>query len=245
MLQHELAPDGKIYIVHYDPYDPIPQTTLGVIHNPDAPGLACDFRPYDYSLLPGKARAGLPNNPNYNLGPLVSQPADAGPDQTLVCYGDGVTLGVPDTTGRMAFAWSPGYGLSDSTAAQPIANPEHSVTYTLTVTDTSLPAHCQGPDRDEVTVTVDCEPEIQNVLTLNHDGINETLRIRYLQPGSSFAVFDRWGHQLYATSNYNQDWPQQPDLLREGVYFWIVKAPELVGSPEGGKSYAGSVTVLR
>lgn len=55
----QLAPDGKIYIASTNSVD-----KLGVIHNPDAKGLACDFRQHDLQL-PGKVYIGLPNMPHF------------------------------------------------------------------------------------------------------------------------------------------------------------------------------------
>jgi len=66
--------------------------------------------------------------------PLVA--AEAGPDKTIAA-GDGVMLdgsasgGVPP----YVYSWSPTTGLSDASASQPIASPESTTTYTLTVTD--------------------------------------------------------------------------------------------------------------
>ena len=81
------------------------------------------------------------------LPPLVAQ---AGPDKTIAA-GDGVLLegsasgGVPP----YVYSWSPTVGLSDASAAQPIASPASTTTYTLTVTD-----DYGQTDTDTVTVTV-------------------------------------------------------------------------------------------
>ena len=61
----QLAPDCKIYINSFASVD-----VLHVIHNPDEPGLACNFEQHAVQL-PFNHRRSLPHFPNYRLGPLV------------------------------------------------------------------------------------------------------------------------------------------------------------------------------
>jgi hypothetical protein len=66
----QLAPDGKIYIT------PSNGTLyLHVIEKPNEKGLACDFRQHAVHLGSYNG-TGLPNNPNYRLGPLDGSPCD-------------------------------------------------------------------------------------------------------------------------------------------------------------------------
>ncbi|MCO6487973.1 MAG: T9SS type A sorting domain-containing protein, partial [Phaeodactylibacter sp.] len=61
----QLAPDCKIYINSFASVD-----VLHVIHNPDEPGLGCNFEQHAIQL-PFNHRRSLPHFPNYRLGPLV------------------------------------------------------------------------------------------------------------------------------------------------------------------------------
>lgn len=82
LVQHELAPDGKIYIVM--DYGEWPDAShfcymdmnLSVINQPDSLGVACDFQPYSVYLGGHRTIAGLPNMPNYNLGALEGSACD-------------------------------------------------------------------------------------------------------------------------------------------------------------------------
>ncbi len=78
--------------------------------------------------------------------------ADAG-DDAAICVGELATIGGVVTasggTGPYAISWSPEIGLDDPTAANPVAAPSKTTTYTVTVTDAN---GCS--QSDEVTVTV-------------------------------------------------------------------------------------------
>ena len=64
-----LGPDGRIYISGVGQY-----IEMGVIQYPDSKGLACDVR--QHSINKTSQSQGIPNNPNYRLGPLDGSPAD-------------------------------------------------------------------------------------------------------------------------------------------------------------------------
>jgi len=82
------GPDGKIYESGPDtsplafsyPYSDSLYTmynmNLGVINSPDSLGAACDFQPYSFYLGGKRTYWGLPNNPDYDLGPLLGSPCD-------------------------------------------------------------------------------------------------------------------------------------------------------------------------
>jgi hypothetical protein len=80
--QHMLGPDSKIYIgtsYSYPDNSPVDSFTthLSVINNPDSGGTACNIQPYSFSLLGRKTYVGLPNFPNYNLGPIENLNCDS------------------------------------------------------------------------------------------------------------------------------------------------------------------------
>lgn len=82
------GPDGKIYYasawndgVNYN--FPYPDTeynvvnmNLGVINQPDSPGVACDFQPFSFYLGGKRNYWGLPNNPDYDLPQLHGSSCD-------------------------------------------------------------------------------------------------------------------------------------------------------------------------
>lgn len=82
-----LAPDGKIYFSRaYEwglpgfPYNDTIRNyineNLSVINYPDSLGAACDYQPFSFNLGGKRTYYGLPNNPNYELGPLIGSGCD-------------------------------------------------------------------------------------------------------------------------------------------------------------------------
>lgn len=84
MGQLKLAPDGKIYMGHNFnggyPYNDTTYNTfnmnLSVINSPDNLGAACDLQPYSFYLGGKRTYLGLPNNPDYDLGPVAGSICD-------------------------------------------------------------------------------------------------------------------------------------------------------------------------
>lgn len=84
----KLAPDGKIYaatgyyngVQNFYPYADSMYNyinmNLSVINYPDLLGSSCDFQPFSFSLGGKRAYYGLPNNPDYELGPDTGSVCD-------------------------------------------------------------------------------------------------------------------------------------------------------------------------
>ncbi len=83
-----LAPDDKVYLSmgYYAYYFPFPDSmhytgnmNLSVINQPDSLGAACQFSPYSFYLGGKRTYYGLPNNPDYEMGPLIGSGCDSLP----------------------------------------------------------------------------------------------------------------------------------------------------------------------
>ena len=96
----------------------------------------------------------FPNTDMVVFPPMMPFVADAGSD-TLICRGDSVTLGGNPTYNgggsNYLYTWAPMTGLNDHTIANPLAQPQQTTTYSVTVR-TSLGTYLSS---DTVTVTVD------------------------------------------------------------------------------------------
>lgn len=97
----QLAPDCKIYINSLTTVD-----VLHVIHNPNEPGLACNFEQHAVQLPFNHLRS-LPHFPNYRLGPLVEGEAPPPPCEPVVSIEEEAL-----PTGQKAYVFpnpAPGY----------------------------------------------------------------------------------------------------------------------------------------
>jgi gliding motility-associated-like protein len=149
--QHELGPDGKIYFAGQG--SALINNSLSVIVNPNGSSSTCGLS-LGLLLCGSRVYVHLPNLPNYNLGPLLAQTAEAGPPQAVICLGDSLQIGYPDTTGgAMIYAWQSHPDIADTTQPQHWVTPTQSTWYYLTVVDSAFGIPC-GVTRDSIHVIV-------------------------------------------------------------------------------------------
>ena len=62
-----------------------------------------------------------------------------------------------------------------------------------------------------------------NIITPNHDGKNDVLVIDNIQlyPGNSLAIFNRWGREVYKTTNYQNNWGGDENTATGNYYFLL------------------------
>jgi gliding motility-associated-like protein len=77
-----------------------------------------------------------------------------------------------------------------------------------------------GSDTDSVEVSInDVEFLVPNVVTPNGDAMNDTFVIDPKVGVVELKIFNRWGREVFAASNYKNDWAGQG--LADGVYFYM------------------------
>ncbi len=161
--------------------------------------------------------------------------------------GKSATLALPVTGNTVKYLWSPPAGLSSDTIANPVASPNQTTTYVLTVESTD---GCTA--KGEITVTVSYPIILPSAFTPNGDGHND---IFYVQGGyageliKDFSVYGRWGQKLFNVENVPPNtpsfgWdgtcngqPQQP-----GAYVYIVTVRSASGTDT---VYKGTVVLVR
>jgi gliding motility-associated-like protein len=85
----------------------------------------------------------------------------------------------------------------------------------------------------------ECQRVYPNIVTPNGDGVNDVLFIRNLPEGCEVNIFDRWGHRVYHSADYRQDW--NGTGLSDGVFYYSVVLPD----KENEAPHVGYVTLLR
>ncbi|MEO6884517.1 MAG: gliding motility-associated C-terminal domain-containing protein [Bacteroidia bacterium] len=163
-----------------------------------------------------------------------------GANQTIVIYTSITIGGSPTGPPGSTYSWHPTTGLSDSTAANPVATPLTTTTYTVTVTNAS---GCS--ERDSVTITVLPEISFPNGITPNGDGKNDTWIIDNIQyfPKCLVEIYNRWGELLFSSPGYITKWDGTYNAkpLPVGTYYYIIN----LNDPRFPNVYTGPITILR
>ena len=174
---HQLAPNGKIYIMGY-----AGATPLTVINHPDSFGLACGLDTFAYDSLP-YVTLGMPNFPYYRTPPARAYQADAGHD-TTICFGDTIMLGTPQVD-SVVYQWQSAAGfLSNTDIAQPFVAPVQTTSYYLTINDTVPHGYSCNIRTDTITVHVVPQPCVSGLNDLV--SVAATLKI-YPNPTGNYV----------------------------------------------------------
>jgi|GEM_PF-287381 len=137
-------------------------------------------------------------------------------------------------SGGTTYLWLPAAGLSCTTCPNPTATPTATTVYYVTVTNKE---GCSWVDSIRVVV-LENQIIVPNVITPNGDGINDYLLIKGLQyyPNSSINIYDRWGKEVYSSSNYTNNWGGGDQS--DGVYFYVLTL-------NTGKKYQGYFQIIK
>lgn len=148
-----------------------------------------------------------------------------------ISYGSSTTL---TASGGSSYLWFPSAGLSCTTCPAPVASPTVTTIYYATVTNKE---GCSWVDSVLVLV-LDNKIIVPNVITPNGDGVNDYLVIKGLQyyPNSSLDIFDRWGKEIYSTTNYVNNWDGGDQS--DGVYFYVLTL-------NTGEKYQGYIQLIK
>lgn len=163
--------------------------------------------------------------------------ADAGED-VLIPFGESTIL---QGSGNGSYFWGPIDDLSSPTSPQPLASPDVTTTYQLTVTSAG---GCES--YDEVTVFLESPIFSANTLTPNDDGLNDYWEIGNISsyPRAKVSVYDRWGQKVFNVVGYTNDkrWDGTYKGLKlpAATYFYVIDLQ--TGNDKG--IVTGSITII-
>lgn len=166
---------------------------------------------------------------------------DAGSNVTFYAGNSAGIGGNPTTsvTGT-TIKWMPHFGLSDTTAANPIASPTITTTYYVTVTNSG---NCSVTD----SVLFEIIPEVISTggLSPNGDGLNDSWVIENIElyPNCLVEIYNRWGELLFSSPGYLNKWDAtfNGKKLPVGTYYYIIN----LNDPVFPKPLTGPITILR
>ncbi|MFN4234602.1 MAG: gliding motility-associated C-terminal domain-containing protein [Bacteroidia bacterium] len=166
-------------------------------------------------------------------------------DEDTLINGESTTLHVTPASGYN-IVWAPASGLSNAASADPIATPNSTTEYIVSITDAQ---GCSRTDTLKITV-IDfiCEEPyiyLPNAFTPNGDGQNDILYLRgNLIDEMYLAIYNRWGELVFESTSPQVGW----DGTYKGmncdpavfVYYFTVKC-------RGGQEYfkKGNITLIR
>ncbi|RNI29027.1 gliding motility-associated C-terminal domain-containing protein [Rufibacter latericius] len=160
--------------------------------------------------------------------------ANAGRDTTII-QGQSLQL---KATGGNTYKWTPTTGLSNPNVADPVATPNVTTTYTVTV---SSGAGCEAVD--DITVTVLPRIVVVNTFSPNGDGINELWEIKNIEnyPDATVEIFNRYGAKVFSSNGYSQPWDgmHNGSPLPLATYYYIIRLKK------DEKPFTGSITIIK
>ena len=162
-------------------------------------------------------------------------------------YGGSVALTPVITGDATGYSWSPATGLSDTTVADPIADPSLTTQYTLKVV---TPEGCSASGT--ILVNVFGPLRIPNAFTPNGDGKNDVFYVLAGPPGAvikEFAVYNRWGQRIFQVQDapagdpsFGWNGQQHGSPVPTGTYVYILS----IQMPDGKQqAFSGTVELIR
>ncbi len=138
--------------------------------------------------------------------------ADAGTDVTI-CQGDATQL---QGSGGLTYLWAPAAGLDDPTLANPMASPNMTTTYTLTVTDNF---GCTDTARVTVDVIITTPPTVVSPVDICQDFVAP----RLMATGTNLVWYtDAALTNQVATGDEYQPGPAELDVTTVGTTIFFV-----------------------
>jgi gliding motility-associated-like protein len=169
---------------------------------------------------------------------LPTPTVSAGPDVTI-SLGNSVQLN-GSGTGIVTWSWFPNTGLTDPVIADPMASPTATTMYTLTGTDAN---GCSDMDTMMITVLIDYNVVISNLMTPNEDGYNDRWIVQNIEnyPDTKVIIVNREGQEVFSSDSYDNNWDgtsTSGKKLPDGTYYYVMQFRDDV------KVFKGAITIL-
>ncbi len=161
-------------------------------------------------------------------------------NDTMIKYGQSVPL---FAHGTQWYSWAPSGSVTDPNSPSPLAHPVETTSYVVYGMDTN---GCVNTDTVRVAVDYRGNLFVPTAFTPNGDGRNDVFRLVNLGPRSlmEFRVFNRWGQEVFSTTNPNGGWDGtwRGEKAPTGTYQYLIR----VGYPDQmTETFKGDVTLIR
>lgn len=146
-------------------------------------------------------------------------------------------------TGATHYQWEPAAYCDNPTSANPLVSPDVTTTFYVT----GKTAHgCQNTDSVQIVVVKNPVFFIPNVFSPDQNGLNDIfVPLVYCDFSlSRFAVYNRYGQQVYSTATAGAGWDGNLNGKKAdvGTYFWYIEGKNVKGQKVTRK---GDVQLIR
>ncbi|MGB3227172.1 MAG: gliding motility-associated C-terminal domain-containing protein [Saprospiraceae bacterium] len=150
--------------------------------------------------------------------------------ELIIPPGSSYTISINPNFSPAKIVWSPVLGLSCSDCLNPIINPSANTIYVVEITDEN---GCIVLAQISVKIEIDDNSWVPNVFSPNGDNINDIFKVISSNPAiqiQDFAIFDRWGNQVYYEHNKtiadHRGWDGNTlsqEKLNPGVFVYYIR----------------------
>lgn len=202
--------EGQFY--QWTPADGLSSTTV-----PNPVAMPSTTTTYTLIVTDTSGCDAITDNVTVIVRPLPT--ANAGADDTIT---EGATVQLVGT-GGLQYSWSPVEGLSNANLFNPVAQPDSTTDYVLTVTDLF---GCTNTDTVRITVINFTEPYwLPSAFTPDANGHNDVL---YVRGGGfktfQFSIFNRYGEMIFIAKDIKTGWDGKNQFTSDDVpadaYVW-------------------------
>jgi gliding motility-associated-like protein len=169
-----------------------------------------------------------------NVRPLAK--VFAGND-TIIAFNQPLQLNGIDVnnSGFTSYTWTPDYGLNNPLIANPVANLDRDIVYTLKA---STSEGCEGIDYISVKVYKGPEIYVPTGFTPDGDGLNDILKAIVV------SIYNRWGQLVFTTSDYQKGWDGKIEGVQQNpaAFVWMAEGVDYKGNLVRRK---GTTTIIR
>jgi gliding motility-associated-like protein len=157
-----------------------------------------------------------------------------------IMQGDSIQL---FATGSGLFSWTPSNTLNCVNCSDPIATPQETTNYCVTVSDNN---DCLSTSCVLVSVQIPASIFIPNAFTPDANGLNDVFRPQLNEVHDyTMLIFNRWGEKLFESTSVDQGWNgfYKGHLCEQDVYVYKITYFENINNSFQEK--IGDITLLR
>jgi gliding motility-associated-like protein len=168
---------------------------------------------------------------------------------TTILIGQSAPLFTTISNNVNSYSWFPDVALSCNDCPNPVASPQQTTLYVVTINEGN---ECAHSDSVLVKVQADLNVWIPSAFTPNGDGQNETLKVfgnLSNLKSIDFKIFNRWGEKVFealdtATAAKGWDGTYLGKLQDSGVFTYAIRA-FYTSDIASGINDKGSITLIR